>query len=72
MLERTVEKNLGPGGDHTKFLQALQALSELKSKGDYKGNFLENQQYMSKARQLIKDDVYGETDAGSYLKKRYT
>lgn len=72
MLERTIEKNFVPGGDPTKFLQAFAALSELQSKGDYKGKHLENQQYMSKARDLVKDDIYGDSDAGSFLKKRYT
>lgn len=75
MLEETVRKNSHPVfGDKTKFLQAMQALSEMESVGDYKDpkKILANQKNMSRVKELVSDDLYGETAAGKYMKKRYT
>lgn len=72
LLERTIAQNLNPiTGDQTKLLQAVQALSALQAEGKYKGKALEDQKTMSRIKDLIKDDMYGETDAGKYLKNRY-
>jgi len=80
MLERIVNTNKTPRGDKTKFLQAIQALSEMQSKGDYKDpgvgkdktKILDNAENMSMVKNLVADDLYGETDAGKFMKKRYT
>ena len=72
LLERTIATNLNPKtGDQTKLLQAVQALSELQADGKYKGKALEDQKIMSRVKDLIKDDMYGDTAAGKYLKSKY-
>jgi len=74
MLEATINKNKGKNGDKTKFLQAMQALSEMESVGDYRdpGKILSDQKNMTQVKKLVSNDLYGETAAGKFMKKRYT